>query len=72
MAFFEPTFVDFDYPSLYGHGGVNLLNHLSTLVDTTSHHILLHLELQAAVVSQQQLVFSLLVLRGHQGRVALL
>lgn len=52
MTFLEPAFIDFDYPPLDGHGRINLLNHLSALVDPSRHYVLFHLELKTTIISK--------------------
>lgn len=48
---FEATLVYLHYFVLYCCWRIDLLNSVTALVSTASHYVFLHLELQAAVVS---------------------
>ena len=72
MGPLEPTLIDFGHLGLDSHWGVDLVHHLPTLVGPACQHILLHLELEAAVVPQHHLPLPFGVLGHHQRRTALL
>lgn len=68
----EATLVYLNYLLLYSSWRVDFLDSVSTLVSAASHNVFLHLELQAAVITNETLVFTILVLSQHEGRIAFL
>jgi hypothetical protein len=51
---------------------IDRLDAIAGLIRATSHDVFFHFELEAAVVAGQSSVLPLLVLSGHQGRIAVL
>lgn len=68
----ETTLVHLHHLLLYRSWRVDFLNSLSTLVRAPSHNVFLHLELQAAVITNKPFVFSFFVFGEHKRGVALL
>lgn len=68
----ESTLIDLHHFLLNCSWRVDLLDSLTALVSASSHYVLLHLEFEAAVITHQSFVLSLLILGQHQWRIAVL
>jgi len=71
IGIFKSAFVDFHLFLFLRHRRINLFDFFASLIGLTSHHVLLHLEFQAAVISCESFGFSIFVLSHHQWRIAL-